>query len=259
MSVISSRNLFSQVAAKFLNPRVDSTGTESPQDHRCPHCRDQGYFLRGNTAFRCKCIFRRQAEAILRDSGIDTTKAKKLRDYVCSHEEQRTAVRAAVEFVRDFRKSDRRSNGFMICGIPGSGKTHIVQSTALALIGSKKPVRLSIMQYIETMQRLKGLAANEYECTRLRDRYIDAECLWIEDLFKDKTRVQSSLSEADIKQIHPIINTRYNRQKERPMLITTELTLAEIKVIDGGIGRRIEEMCRPFIFEFVGEKFFYEK
>jgi len=227
--------------------------------YACPLCRDTGSVdhPETNSASRCVCSIRKQIAGIFRRNGINPDDIKRIRDFKQTLPAHVEAVQAIRKFVTTFRSSDRQPSGLMFCGQPGSGKTHLALATAKILVEQPRPVQLAYFPYIKTMQALKGLALDVRENSRLRETFIDAELLVIEDLYKDRAKTKTELPEADVRQLFPIIDERYTLK--RPLIVTTELTPKDLWAIDTGLARRLLELCRGGIFEFSGQEYFYRE
>ncbi len=76
------------------------------------------------------------------------------------------------------------------------------------------------------------------------DRWIDAEALLIDDLFKFSVSKDGSIQQQDLQIMFDIINNRYLNR--RITIFSSEYTVAEIKDVDAALGSRIFSMIHPY-------------
>lgn len=155
--------------------------------------------------------------------------------YRTSEEWQRRVKEKALAFL-----ADDRVQGFYIAGQSGSGKTHICNAILSEM--AKKGKKIMPFRWIEQARRIKALSNEPDRCDEELQRYLDADVLFIDDLFKQ------AATDADIGLAMRIIDDRYNRR--RVTLISSERTLDEIRRLRDGDGEaiagRIKEMCGEY-------------
>ncbi|MBU3138170.1 ATP-binding protein [Clostridium gasigenes] len=123
-----------------------------------------------------------------------------------------------------------------------NGKTHLSIAIANNLIRKKKKV--IYMPYRDIIMGIKQNMLDSEMYNNTLNKYRKIEVLLIDDLFKGQ-RTQS-----DLNIIFEIINYRY--MNNLPMIISTELTIADIIKIDEAVGSRIYEMIRSYTVEILG-------
>lgn len=121
----------------------------------------------------------------------------------------------------------------MFCGQSGSGKTHLCTAVAGRFLRHGIPVKR--LRWRLDSAKLKANYTSAEEAHNELMRYINAPCLFIDDLFK------GSLTETDVKVAFALIDGRYSWNSKT--LITTELTVEELLAIDEAIAGRIVEKC----------------
>lgn len=188
----------------------------------------------------CVCRVERQNLVRIKRSGLeraiqdfrfdnffaDTTHARQMRD-------------AAEKYVRDV---DAGGEGWLyIGGSVGCGKTHICTAASAELMRRGKQVLY--MEWLPVSRGIKA-AINEEGTDALIQRYIDADVLYIDDLFKAQHR-DGQLprpTEADVRLAFEVVNGRYVRRE--PTIITSEWYMDELLDIDEGTFSRLYQMAK---------------
>lgn len=154
----------------------------------------------------------------------------------------------AIEYYKSFNtlKADRR-NSILLCGNPGSGKTHI----ALALANNflKKNIRVVYMPYRDIVTKLKQNMIDEEYYKKTLNKYQTCEVLLLDDLYKGK------VNETDVNIMFELINYRYLNYL--PLIVSTEFTVEKLLSFDEAIGSRIYEMSKNFLVEIEGSEHNY--
>jgi len=220
----------------------------------CKDCNDTTWIRTElGTYKRCNCYSQGQLKRLWSNFGLDVDKVKKLNDYKPYDEITIKAKEKAVEYVKDFK-----NESMALLGQPGAGKTHIVVAIGAALLN--KNIRVVYMPYLEVMMELKSNARDEEYYTKVVNKYLKADLLIIDDLFKDKVKngqllkvngYPVGLTEADMKHIYRILNVRYNNHK--PILVSSECTPEMLLNLDEALARRILEPCEDNIIIFEGK------
>jgi len=188
---------------------------------------------------------------------MDLDKVKKLNKYKPYDEQTTKAKEKAIEYVKNYK-----GESMALLGQPGAGKTHIAVAIGAALLN--KNIRVVYMPYLEVMQQLKANTNDEEYYNKIVSRYLKADLLIIDDLFKDKVKngqllkvngYPVALTEADMKHIYRILNQRYNNQL--PIIVSSECTPEMLVNLDEALARRIIEPCGNNIIVFEGKEHNY--
>lgn len=163
--------------------------------------------------------------------------------YKADTEERKLALIKSMSFIKKFDGSQC----MLLQGQVGAGKTHL----ALAIMGVLlEKYTIVPFMYTEEIGKLRidrdsFYEENQEHYRKTIDKYKEAQVLLIEDLFWGKK------SEKELEIAYEIINYRYNRKK--PMIITTELTRAELLNLNEALASRIIQRCGEdgeFIIDF---------
>ncbi|MEG2789249.1 MAG: ATP-binding protein [Romboutsia sp.] len=201
----------------------------------------------GDIATPCECRALREAEEILKLSGISEEFRKKTFDSFDYAYDIQTidAYRKASSYVNNFNsiKGSRR-NSIMFLGQVGSGKTHLSLAISNKLI--KNCVGVLYMSYRDVITRIKQNIMDGEEYERLVSRYKNAKVLLIDDLFK------GSVTKSDVNIMFEIINFRYFNNL--PVIVSSEKYAQELLDIDEAVGSRLIEMSKDYIVQMKGKK-----
>ncbi len=128
-----------------------------------------------------------------------------------------------------------------LLGRPGCGKTHLLMAVSNNLI--QKGVEVVYFPWVEGFNELKS----DFDRVEERiNRLQRAEVLYIDDMFKGRKEPTDFQKE----QLFAIINFRYLENK--PILVSSEKSIAEMCEFDEAIGSRINEMCRDYKVTIAG-------
>lgn len=159
-----------------------------------------------------------------------------------SHETE--YIKMAQNYVKNFDQFRREGKGLLLCGVVGTGKSHIAACVANALLSDEKKVLMT--NFVNIVNALQKDFQGRTEYIDSLNRYA---LLIIDDLGVER---QSEFMQENV---YNIINERYN--SGLPMIITTNLTFEEVKnPTDIGKARiydRILERCHPI--EVKGKSF----
>jgi DNA replication protein DnaC len=218
----------------------------------CELCKDTSWILTKDGAYtRCNCFYKEQLKRMWLNFGVNPDKIKKLNAYETYDDVTTKAKEMARKYINDYK-----DESLALLGKPGAGKTHIILAIGAALLN--KNIRVVYMPYLEVMMELKANSMDEENYIKIIEKYLNANLLIIDDLFKDKVKngklLPSGLTEADLKHIYRILNVRYNNHS--PIIVSSECTPKMLMNLDEAIARRILEPCGKNIIVF-GEKHNY--
>lgn len=227
-----------------------SQGNEGPT-YRCPKCQDHGAIIVKDedgyeTTTFCACYYAKRAASARERNGVaGLFRTKTLRNFRSNTEEQKLAKKQARKYLANFS-----TESLIVCGNVGSGKTHIAVAVAAEL--EAKEIRVTFLDYAEMIQKLeelKGFSQNDYLA-----RIKNAKLLVIDDLLKTgytEWNGAYKLKTFHKEIVYKIINHRYNNKK--PMIVTTELNIEKMLLIDEAIGSRLMTMAGDNMIEFAGD------
>lgn len=146
-------------------------------------------------------------------------------------------MQKAHEDVNKFDEMQKRGVGLLLRGGIGTGKTFLAGCIANALIDRQVPVLMTTFGRI--LNTLTGMFQED------RNGYIDSfsrySLLILDDLGMERS------TEFALEQVFNVVDTRYRSKK--PMIVTTNLTLEELKhppdLAHSRIYDRILEVCVP--------------
>ena len=208
------------------------------------------FIIDDGVAIPCECRALREAEEILKRSGISSEFRNKTFDnFNYTRDVQlMNAYRAATKYVRDFDNIEKvRNNSIMFMGQVGSGKTHL--SLAIANCRMDRGVGVLYMGYRDSVVKIKQNIVDQVYYHREMNRYKNCRVLLIDDLFK------GSISGSDVNIMFEIINHRYFNNL--PLIVSYEKGVSEILSVDEGVGSRLVEMCKDRCVEIRGKRLNY--
>ena len=208
--------------------------------YRCNKCRDLTFIIEGDVAIPCECRALREAEEILKSSGIsDEFRKKTFESFDYTYDIQVVeAYKKANKYVSRFNDiKNTRNNSIMFLGQVGSGKTHLSLAIANKLMDNC--VGVLYMSYREAITKIKQNVMDSEEYERIIGRYKRAKVLLIDDLFK------GSITKSDINIMFEIVNFRYFNNL--PVIVSCEREVEELLDIDEAVGSRLIEMSKGSI------------
>ena len=151
----------------------------------------------------------------------------------------------ARKYVTCWQQIRQKGLGLLLWGPPGSGKTFAAACIANAFVESRDPFPPRvIMTDLGTILR-QNLAATPAQREEDTSRLLDADLLILDDFGTERQ------TEYTQEQIYHIVNGRYIRRA--PLILTTNLTLEQLKAPDNTAQRRIFdrvlEVCIPVCFD----------
>lgn len=200
---------------------------------QCEKCRNKGviYYFDGDYFMnhQCECMKQRLMKRRMTESGLGRLLERCTFDSYRTDEPWQNIVK---ELAMKYSSEPNRMWLF-VSGQPGSGKTHICTAVCNHLIQNGNQVSYKIWGDL-----FRELDANVYHY-EVRQRIIEdirnAEILYIDDFLKNYKAYSKMAAIA-----FDVINERYNVRK--PLILSTEYTLEEIKSIDTALAGRIDEM-----------------
>jgi DNA replication protein DnaC len=190
----------------------------------------------------CECVEREKVERLMKSSSITLAFQLKTFDNFSLedvHDSIREAYRKARVYSNMFPKiRETPNNGICLLGRPGCGKTHLLTAISNELIS--EGVEVVYFPYVESFEEIKNDMKKEDVNAKRFERLMNAEVVFIDDLFKPPSKV----SEYEMKQIFKVINYRYMEKK--PIMISSEHDIDSLLSLDEALGSRIQEMCREF-------------
>lgn len=228
----------------FIKSQVKSS-LDTQENYKCNKCRDRTFILVDNEGIPCECRALREAESILRNSGISEEFSKKTFENFNYSINTLTVnlYTTAKGYAKNFKNFEKdKGNSVLFMGRSGCGKTHL--SLSIANYFMQNGIGVVYMNYREDMTSIKQNILDSNMYNRYLNRYKNARVLLIDDLFK------GSITASDINIIFEIINYRYFNNK--PIIISTEKYKNDLLNIDEAIGSRILEMCEKFNIEVRG-------
>ena len=171
--------------------------------------------------------------------------SRSMRDWTFARDNgQNPQMSVAKTYVQNWAQMKEKNIGLLLWGDVGSGKSYLAGAIANALIDQEIAVRMTNFSAI--MNDLSGTFEG-------RNQYLDRLCsfplLILDDFGMERG------TEYGLEQVYSVIDGRY--RSEKPLIVTTNLTLAEMRNASDTAHRRIYDrvldMCVPIICR--GESF----
>ena len=195
----------------------------------------------------CECQKIRESERRLEKSGLaKEIQEKTFKNFRTDNDWQQNMKDMAIAYGKAYfeaRENGGRIPWFFIAGNPGCGKTHLCTALCGALL--KREVPVVYMQWVTDSRKLRGYANDPDAFEDAIAPYIDAEVLYIDDLFKQPSHKAINVSDAEGKVLFEILNRRYFENKAT--IISTEWYLeTELMDFDDGTFSRVYERSKDF-------------
>lgn len=145
-------------------------------------------------------------------------------------------IRKCQAFVDHWDEIKEQNTGLLMSGPVGTGKTYAAACIANALIDRGIPVLMTNFPAI--------LSTSKFEMNELVRQAMEYDLVIVDDLGVERDTEYSSET------VYQFIDARYRCGK--PMIVTTNLSLKDLRVQDGlrykRIYDRVLEMCVPMVF-----------
>lgn len=202
----------------------------------------------------CECRKKESSKKQWANYGVDPAEIKTLGQFDTRNERLlERAKNLALNYVSNV---ENNKNWIAFMGQSGAGKSHLSKAVGAMLI--KKGFKVVYMPYSEAIMELKRNTMNEENYNKILNKFMKADVLIIDDLFKEKiknNKLTADLTEADLKHIYPLLNYRYNNNLRT--VISTEATLQILRTLDEALCGRIVEKCVDNIVVFNDMKYNY--
>lgn len=185
----------------------------------------------------CTCMKARACYQAMNRSGITEDMLRRFTFKSFSQQQEWQTKMLAIS--ARYAKSDL-TGWLLLSGQSGTGKTHLCTAVSRYLLETGHEVRYVLWH--DVARRLQALKykLDDYEAY-IKD-ICGAEVLYIDDMFKADKSTGPAFE---------IINNRYLSRK--PTIISSELYLSDMKLMDEAMGSRIAEMSKDFCVQIRNE------
>ncbi len=225
--------------SKAYNERVGSL-----VGYDCPKCKNKGYISVVTDKYGydeeiyqvCECVEHRRYLQQLRKSGLESAiKNYTFKNYIVKSHWQKDIKQMCIDYVKN-----SNTEWLFLGGQSGCGKTHLC--TAVCGQYLKKGISVVYMMWREDSTTMKQAIVNnpQYYENKI-EKYKSVDVLYIDDLFKSGKNKDGivMVSPADINLAFDILN--YRSFKGMKTIISSELTIDEMRAVDEAIAGRIFE------------------
>lgn len=222
--------------------------SRAPQNgYDCIACKNRGYFATinsaGDFALRpCTCNNIRQQMKNAQNSGFgDMLDRYSFEGYEVKEDWQHTLKQGAILYTQQ-----KELPWLYVGGMSGAGKSHICTAAATRLLQQGRIVKYILWRDI--FHKGESYRYEEEKYTEFMKELGDVEVLVIDDFLKgmDSNKQSSALEIA-----FDLVNRRYNNRKAT--IISSEIQLGEIEVMDKALYGRIKERCGKFTLNIKNE------
>ena len=193
----------------------------------------------------CKCVLEKQLQESLKRTGLDIEEyqSKNFETFKRDTEEANKMYKLAQDFLKD-----EHATGIGFFGKSGTGKTHICIAICNELL--KKGVIHKYFNYRRDIQVLIACRFNEETYNKKLSEWMNVNVLYIDDFLKLAKNKDGTYNVQELQISYDIINTRYINKKKT--ILSSELSVSDIKNVDEAIGSRIFEMIDPYGIKLTG-------
>lgn len=212
---------------------------EPPNGYDCPLCGNKQVTFRlkedksGMVAVPCKCVETRRCIRRMGESGLGDA----LKD--CTFDSFQTPEDWQKHLWNTARDYAAHPTGWLsILGQSGCGKTHLCTAVCGKLL--ERGIQVLYFSWREEAARLKAAPPERREA--LLEQYLQAPCLYIDDLLKTARGADGAVqpTAGDLNLAFTILGYRYTRKL--PTILSSEYSLPELLRLDEAIGSRIAEL-----------------
>ncbi len=205
------------------------------EESKCPICGGLGFIFGGpdgrNVSY-CACYKRQRIEERIKKSGFPSIESCTFEAYKVENPWQKIMKNKAEQYLKELQGGKKL--WLFMGGNPGCGKTLLCSAICCELL--KNNVNVRYMLWLDVVHKIKA-AINDQGYSSLMQPYLEADVLYIDDLFKGKSL---NPSEADVKICFEILNWRY--LKNLPTIISSEFFLdSELITVDEATFSRVCE------------------
>ena len=223
---------------------------ETEDNYRCKKCRDMTFIIDDGIATACECRALREAEDILKKSGIGREFRNKRFDNFDFSRSMAVmdGYKKAMNYENEFLDIENsRCNSIMFLGQVGSGKTHLSMAICNELMD--RGVSIIYMGYRDCITNIKQNMMDSVYYNKVMNRYKNARVLFVDDLFKGK------ISDSDVNIMFELINYRYFNNL--PLIVSSECGVDRLIGIDEALGSRLVEMSKNYIISIKAKNLNY--
>ncbi len=220
--IIGARNGIAE--AKWCDCQIDS----ETKRFKCSECSGKGFLiLEDNYGYEynkpCQCRKQQKRLDRFNQTGIPLKFASvSIDSYVPSSERQGNARRYLEAFVK---REEYTSQGFVLMGPCGIGKTHLL-AAVLKTLTLERDVSCRFVDFFHLLQSIRNCYSSKIPESTLIDPLIEVDILAVDELGKGKRD-----SEWEQNVLDQIISRRYNLNKST--LFTTNYTLDQDSTYKG--------------------------
>lgn len=204
----------------------------------CQICGNTGYVFRktengGLMARDCECMNKRRSIRRARESGLgELLERYTFETFSTEKAWQKNAKATAERYVEQ-----PIGRWLVMCGTPGTGKTHLCTAVCKQFIDQCRDVRY--MLWRDDAPKLKAAVNDRETYSSLIEPYKRADVLYIDDFFK------GTVTDGDKNLAFELLNNRYN-DSSKLTIISTERKISDIIALDEATGSRIAERSKGF-------------
>ena len=235
---------------EYFNAKIKAYNSTSGKlnefdGYNCEYCHNKGHIAISINGEMCsascpQCANIRKCIKIFKKSGLSRYSFE---NYTTENEWQKKLLYAVQKYTADVNRK-----WLFIGGQSGSGKTHLCSAVLRVLIFNYKKETL-LFEWAEKSKRLKQLA-NDPQYDDELNKYKVVPVLYIDDLFKSKRG--ETPTTADINLAFELVDYRY--RNDLITIISSELSIDDIIVIDEATGSRIKHKAKEYALHISKDK-----
>lgn len=226
---------------------LKSLGFEKPKDfieeeqtYKCDVCKDTGYYSvqpdnkgMASVIYECSCLAKIKSKRYAEISGLGELLNKRVNTFDATLTHQKEMKQLATDYLVSGSK-----DWFVLLGQSGSGKTHLASAIANKLIDNGLETQYIIWTSFTNEMNVAMFKENDHYAL---DRFKKVPVLYIDDFFKGR------LTEYNITMAFDLINYRTNNKLIT--IISSELTLNDIREIDNAVAGRVKQNAGKYLYE----------